>query len=102
MERVAKLAEMIREEIADAQRYAMCALKARDSRPAEARTYGDIANQELGHADKLHAIVVDAIDEARRSGGEVPEGMELVWDYEHGRIVEETAAVRNLLLMLNG
>lgn len=33
---------------------------------------------------------------------EAPEGMERVWEFEHGRIIEDTAAVRNLLMMLNG
>lgn len=102
MEKVARLADMIREEVKDAERYAMCALKARDSNAAEARTFGEIANQELGHADKLHDMVSDAIAEARRSGREAPEGMERVWEFEHGRIIEDTAAVRNLLMMLNG
>lgn len=102
MEKVARLAGMIREEIEDARRYAMCALKARDLNAAEARVFAEVANQELGHADKLHDLVTDAISEARRSGREAPEGMERVWEFEHGRIVEETAAVRNLLMMLNG
>lgn len=29
------------------------------------------------------------------------EGMERVWDWEHERIIEDTAEVRNLLGMLN-
>lgn len=102
MEKVARLADMIREEVADAKKYAMCALKAKDSDAQAARTFGDIANQELGHADKLHEMVVACIDEAKRSGAEAPEGMERVWEFEHGRIIEDTAAVRNLLMMLNG
>lgn len=100
MERIARLAEMIREEVGDAEKYAMCALKASDSDAQAARTFGDIANQELGHADRLHSMVVECIDGAKRSGKAVPEGMERVWDYEHGRIIEDTAAVRNMLMML--
>lgn len=101
MEKVARLAGMVREEVEDARRYAMCALKAKDADAQGARTFAEIANQELGHADKLHALIVACIDEAKRSGRAAPEGMERVWEYEHGRIIEETASVRSLLMMLN-
>lgn len=101
MERVAKLARMICGEIKDAEKYAKCALSAKDSPvPSESRVFAEIANQELGHADKLHDLVRDEIARARDSGREVPAGMEAVWEFEHGRIVEDTAAVRNLLMML--
>lgn len=102
MEKVARLAGMIREEIEDARRYAMCALKAKGLNAAEARAFSEIANQELGHADKLHAVAVACIEEAKRSGREVPAGMERVWEFEHGRMVEETTAVRSLLSSLSG
>ena len=38
----------------------------------------------------------------RRNRAEADDGMRKVWDWEHGRIVDKTAAVRNLLMMLNG
>lgn len=100
MEKIARLARMIREETQDAGKYAKCALSARDLNPQECRTFADIANQELGHADKLHAMAVACIEEANRQGREAPAGMERVWEFEHERIVEDTAAVRNLLMML--
>lgn len=103
MERIAKLADMIREEVCDATKYAKLALQTKDiGEAADARTFADIANQELGHADRLHAMVVSAIETVKREGREVPAGMERVWDFEHARIIDETAAARSLLQMLNG
>lgn len=102
MERIGELARMICDEVCDARKYAKLALKAKDtSALADARTFAEISNQELGHADKLHDMVVSAIAQAKQAGKEPPEGMERVWDWEHERIIEDTAEVRNLLGMLN-
>ena len=64
-------------------------------------TYAEMSNQELGHADRLHDMAVNEIKLAEQQGREAPDGMRKVWDWEHGRIVDKTAAVRNLLMMLN-
>lgn len=53
------------------------------------------------NATTLHDMVVNAIAQAKQAGKEPPEGMERVWDWEHERIIEDTAEVRNLLGMLN-
>ena len=42
-------------------------------------------------------IPAPGVDYAR-----VQAAMERVWDFEHARIIDETAAARNLLQMLNG
>ena len=102
MERIAKLAEMMRDEVSGARCYAMEALKAKDAgRASEARTFAEMANQELGHSDKLHAVAVNLINDTAQSK-DAPEGMRLVWEYEHGRLIDETASVRGLLQMYNG
>ena len=100
MERVADLARLMHEEVADARKYAKMALLEKDTGSLQnAKTFAEIANQELGHADKLHSMAVDLIADKKRGGAEAPAGMERVWEYEHGRIIDETAAVRNLLQM---
>lgn len=47
-------------------------------------------------------MAVSEIKLAEQQGREATDGMRKVWDWEHGRIVDKTAAVRNLLMMLNG
>lgn len=59
-----------------------------------------MANQELGRAEKLHAMAVSEIGEAERSGAEVPDGMRKVRDREHGRMVAKTAEMRTMLAVL--
>lgn len=103
MRRIAELSDKIREEVAGARGYAVDALQAKDAGNAsDARTFAEMANQELGHADKLHAMVVNLIGKAQQDGAEVPDGMMRVWEFEHSRIIESTAEVRSLLQMLNG
>lgn len=103
MERIGELVDGIYDEVADAEKYAKAALKCKtDGEIAYAKTYAEMANQELGHADRLHDMAVSEIKLAEQQGREAPDGMRKVWDWEHGRIVDKTAAVRNLLMMLNG
>lgn len=97
MEKIAKLSDMMHEEIADAKKYAKCALKAKDTDPQDARVFAELANQELGHADKLHNMVVEVM-----RAGNVPESMQYLWDFEHGKIIDETAEARGLLMMIEG
>ena len=103
MERIGELVDGIYDEVDGAERYAKRALQAKaDGEIAYAKTYAEMANQELGHADRLHDMAVSEIKLAEQQGREAPDGMRKVWDWEHGRIVDKTAAVRNLLMMLNG
>ena len=98
MERIGELVDGIYDEVDGAERYAKRALKAKtDGEIAYAKTYAEMANQELWHADRLHDMAVSEIKLAEQQGREAPDGMRKVWDWEHGRIVDKTAAVRNLL-----
>lgn len=102
MESIASLAEMVHEELEGAKCYAKLALEYRDREDTSAaRQFAEMANQELGHADRLRSMALGIANSAR-SAGNVPSGMEQLWDYENGRIIDETAEVRNLLGMYNG
>lgn len=103
MQRIGELVDDIYGELSGAEDYAKRAVKAKaDGDSPTARAYAEMANQELGHAEKLHAMAVSEIGEAERSGAEVPDGMRKVWDWEHGRMVAKTAEVRTMLSMLGG
>lgn len=94
---------MIREAVEDERVATSCAFSgACDLNAADPRVFAEISNLELGRAGKLHDLVTDAISETRRSRREVPAGMGRIWGFEHDRIVEEEAAVRNLLMVMNG
>ena len=57
MHEIRHLAEEIREELGDAEKYAREAVKHAED-PETASTYADLSRQELGHANRLHEMAV--------------------------------------------
>ena len=83
MKLIKKLSRMIEEEIRDAEKYARCAIEYRESKPELARTFVQLAEQEMGHMQMLHNSVVQLIEEQRRTQGEPPPGMMEAYDLIH-------------------
>ena len=102
MEIIKCLAEYIEEELEDAEKYAKAALHHKDTDRELRQTFEDLARQELSHSDKLHAQAVRLINAKKSSGVTVPASMEIVWKWEHEKMIEKTAHVHRLLDMLKG
>ena len=68
MHEIKHLAEEIREELDDAEKYAREAAKHTEDSPEDASTYADLSRQELGHANKLHEMAVRHIEKAKDAG----------------------------------
>ena len=94
MQIIAKLAELISEELEDAERYADLACKTRAAHPKLANTFIDLAEQELGHSRMLHAEAARLIEEVKERDGEPPAGMLAVYEYEHGKLIKHAATIR--------
>lgn len=97
-----ELKEVIRDigEILDsAEMYAKEAVKHKTQYPALAGVYCRIAHDNLSHVDMLHKQAVEMIGEQKRSGVNVPEAMQAVWDFEHERQIEDVADVKRLIDM---
>ena len=99
---IKKLCKMIKEEIADAEKYANCALKYKDDDKALAETFYTLSNNELQHMDLLHAQVVRLINDYRAKKGEPPEVMQAVYDYVHEEQMDAVKEIKILLSMYKG
>ena len=98
MEIIKKLSDMINEEIDDAEKYALCALKYKDERPALATLFKTLSVEELEHQRRLHDAVVQIINDVRQTQ-DVPEGMQAVYDYIHEKQIHKVAEIKMLHTM---
>ena len=97
MKIIKTISEMIEDELEGAEEYAKCALQYRTDNPTLAKTFYDIATDEMRHVDLLHAEVVRLIEMHRKTAGEPPAAMQAVYDYLHERQIEEANEVRMYL-----
>ena len=102
MKLIEKLSEMIEEEIEDAEKYAKYALKYKDTDSALAKTFYDLSTDEMRHMNLLHDEVARIISQYRKENGEPPAAMLAVYDYLHGKQIEESKEVKDYQAMYRG
>lgn len=96
MKLIEKLSAMVDEEIEDATKYAKCAVKYKDERPALAKTFYDLSGEEMRHMTMLHAEVEAVIQKYRQEHGEPPAEMKAIYDYLHEKQIKKAAEVKRL------
>lgn len=96
------LSEMILEEIGDAEKYAKKALEWKDSNKSLADAFAKLSNDEMSHMKILHDEAVKLIEDYRKSNGEPPASMLAVYEYLHGKQIEQAGIVRGLQAQYKG
>ena len=97
MKIIQDLADRINEEITDAWKYAKDAMTHKEDDPELSKTFALLANEELGHADKLHAQVVRIIKAYKEKSGDPPAHMQVIYDITHKQMIDRVADVKALL-----
>lgn len=93
MEIIKSISEKIDEELHDAEKYIKCAYRERDEHPQLANTYYQLSLEEMKHVTMLHESVVRIINDYKRDH-EVPEAMQILYDYLHDRQIKWAAKIK--------
>lgn len=102
MKLIQMLCEMVDDEIADAHKYAKCALEYKDTHPNLSKVFFDLSGAEMQHMTMLHTEVAKLIEKYRQEKGEPPEGMKALYDYLHRKQIDKAAEVKTLQGMYRG
>jgi len=102
MKIIEDLSNMIEEEIADAGKYARCALTHKEDNIQLAEMFFKLANEEMGHMNTLHSQVVSIIEDYRKKKGDPPPDMLRLYDILHKKHIENAAAVKGMLALYKG
>ena len=97
MQIIAKLVEMMQDEIEGAEQYAMCALKYKSEHPKLAQRLNELAGVELQHLKILHGEVERLIEDYRSKEGEPPAEMLAIYKFEHEKMIKEAAKVKTYI-----
>ena len=96
MKLISTLESLIDEEIADSARYARMAASLKVDHPSLAQVLYTLSTQEDTHQAALHAEVVKIIDSYKKTHGEPPAPMKVVYDILHQRHIDSLAEARRL------
>lgn len=77
--------------------YASQAHNIRVEHKSLADTYIKIAEMHIAVYNMLHEKMVMLIEEKKASGVAVPHEMQVIWDYEHSKLIKEFAEAKILI-----
>jgi len=88
------LSEYIEEELHDADKYIVKAMKVKTEYPELAELFYQLSLEEMTHMTRLHNEVEKSILAYRRDVGDPPAGMQALYDFLHERMIEKAKAVK--------
>ena len=99
MKIIQDLSSYIDEELGDAQKYIKKALLIKTNCPELADTFYQLSLEEMSHMNRLHNEVEKQIAAFKKTEGEPPEGMQLLYDVLHEKAIEQAKEIRVLQSM---
>lgn len=99
MQKIKELSDHIDEEIDDAKKYAMLALRYKDDDSDLARVYYGLSVEEMEHMGKLHKIAEEIIKRYREEKGEPPADMMRMYQILHEKQIRHAVEVKNMQAM---
>lgn len=96
MKIIEKVVELIGEELCDAKRYIKLADK-ESEHTSLSECFAALAEEEMGHAKRLHTEIEKLIAEVRARNGEPPAEMLAVYNYMHKKQIEKAAKIRSMI-----
>ena len=88
------LSEKIEDELSDAQEYIDDAMRWKQDDPEVANLFYHLSTEEMGHIEKLHAMVAKIIEEYRAQNGEPPKEMMTLYDYLHQKHMNHAMEIK--------
>lgn len=96
MKVIVKVVDLIGEEMSDAKRYIKLA-EQYSEHASLSECFASLAEEEMGHAKRLHAEVEKLIAEVRARDGEPPAEMLAVYNFMHKKQIEKAAKIRRMI-----
>lgn len=97
MKVIAKVVDLIDDELEGAEQYAELALKYKQQHPKLAEKLHELAGVEMMHVKQLHTEAERLIEETRQRDGEPPAAMLAVYEYEHKKQIKQAAETRAMI-----
>lgn len=89
----------IENQIDMAQDYAKTAMELKEGYPNIAKVYADAAQQVLAIMGTFHTQVVNVIDEYKKTKGDIPKEMQMLYDILHEKHISDTIIAKNILAL---
>lgn len=97
MKEIKMLVEYIEEELHDSEKYAKQAVHYKEENRAMSEMFLQLSKEEMSHMERLHDHAVKCIAKAKEMhDGEAPKAMQVVWDWEHKKMIDTAARIKTM------
>lgn len=99
MLKIKELIEKMDDTLEEAEFYAVHSKIEKELFPQISEVYYKLSVEHLNHYMLLHSAVVSVINEYKKTKEEVPHTMNIIWNYEHEKLIEHYNEIKKMLEM---